>query len=140
MKRFTPILLAAALVCVFAHSCGTSYKLTAADTSIQTSYAAMEDVRMVIFTDDHSRTRKNADTIFDQWAEENHLKSNITGKRLMSIAQKQEGCILTYNFRMIAGNQQRIVIVVPDYVKAYRKKHKQYDKTVVNGKEYQFNH
>lgn len=139
MKKLL-ILLAVTMTTCLVTSCGTSLKRTLADNDIPTSYVEIGGVQMVIYIDDHGRTKKNADEIFNAWAESQHLKGNITGKRLMSIAPRQDACLLTYDFRMTAGNQQRIVLLVLDYTKTYRKKHKQVNSAIVNGKKYDFNH
>ena len=139
MKKLLIFLTVTIAACLMT-ACGTSVKRTLADKDIPTSYVEIEGVEMIIYIDDHSRTKKNADAIFNAWAESQYLKSNITGKRLMSIAPRQGGCLLTYDFRMTAGNQQRVVLNVQDYTRKYKKKHKQINSAVVNGKKYEFNH
>lgn len=95
---------------------------------------------MTVYLDDHRRSRKNADRIFDDWSEKAHLKSNITGRRLMSIAPKSDGCHLTYDYRLTDGSQQRVTLLVKNYTQSYRKKHRSSANAIVNGREYMFLH
>ena len=95
---------------------------------------------MVIYLDDHTRTRKNADRIFESWLESKNLSRHVTGKRLLAVSPKDDGCHLTYDFRLIDGSEQRVAIIVPAYKQQYRKKHRQINSAYVNGRKYDFRH
>lgn len=112
-----PALILAVLILA---SCGTSMRRTLADEVSNHSTATIDDTEFVLVIDNHRQSRKNADAIFERWARERHLKGNITGKRLMSIAPKDDGCHLTYDFRMTAGNQERVTLIVTHYSQTYR--------------------
>lgn len=136
------IILAATLILVLSLStgCGTTASRTLSDPNITPTYREVDEVSMLIYIDDHTRTRKNADAIFNVWAERAHLKGNITGKRLLAVMPKGESVHLTYDFRLTDGTQQRVVLIVKEYTKAYRKKHKQINSAYVNGRKYDFKH
>lgn len=105
-------------------ACGTSAKRNLCTPSDKHAYVTISDVHFVFYTDNHKQSRKNADRVFDAWAEASHLKGNITGRRLMSIAPKGKTINLTYDFRMIAGNEQRVTLMIEDYEKTTYKKPK----------------
>lgn len=121
-------------------SCGTSVKRTLSDTSIPVREIIYDNASMVVYTDDHTRTRRNADKIFLSWVDSKGMRRHVTGKRLLAIGPRQDGCHLTYDFRMIDGTEQRITLIVPEYNQQYRKRHRQTNAAVVNGKKYNFRH
>lgn len=134
------IIQAFVLVLILAASCGTSAKRTLSNYEGPHNTVTVSGKRLDIYIDDHTRSRKNADQIFNDWSERAHLKRNITGKRLMSIAPKADGCHLTYDFRLTDGTQQRVTLIVEDYTNTYRKRHRQTNAAYVNGRKYNFNH
>ena len=135
MKHHTILILALALLA--AASCGTSAKSNLSDGTV-TRTETVTGIPYTFYIDNHSLSRKGADKVFDTWAKEKSLKGHITGKRLMSIAPKSDGCHLTYDFRMVNGTQQRVVLIVEEYTKTYRKKAKRTGQAVVNGRQYNF--
>lgn len=130
-RKLLFILLASLLAC----SCGTSYKRTLSDYTIDNRRAVYSATEMVIFLDDPARTRKNADKVFDSWIQSRNMQRSITGRRLLSVAPKEEGCNLTYDFRMVDGTQQRVTLVVPEFRQQYRKKRNR-NSMFVNGRVY----
>ena len=124
MKKKTNLQLLVPLIAglLILVSCGTSSKRTLSDTSIQSRTVILEGQSIEIFQDDTFASRRNADKIFDAWAKKSRLKKSITGKRLLSISPKSDGCHLTYDFRLIDGKQQRITLVVPSYTNGYNGK------------------
>ena len=138
MKHRLLLLLFAAVPLLCA--CGTSARRTLADKSITQTEVTVRDAEMVIYLDDHTRTRKNADRIFESWLESKNLSRHVTGKRLLAVSPKDDGCHLTYDFRLIDGSEQRVAIIVPAYKQQYRKKHRQINSAYVNGRKYDFRH
>lgn len=136
VTRFSILLISVLLLA----SCGTSAKRTLANYEGMHNTVIVSGTTLDIYIDDHTASRRNADRIFDGWAEAAHLKRNITGKRLMSIAPKSDGCHLTYDFRLMDGTQQRVTLIVENYTNTYRKKHRQTNSAIVNGRKYDFNH
>ena len=130
-RKLLFILLASLLAC----SCGTSYKRTLSDYTIDNRRVVYSATEMVIFLDDPARTRKNADKVFDSWIQSRNMQRSITGRRLLSVAPKEEGCNLTYDFRMVDGTQQRVTLVVPEFRQQYRKKRNR-NSMFVNGRVY----
>lgn len=114
-------LLAALAATLTTVSCGPSYKSTVAVAQGTHSYVDVDYVDYVFYVDNHKLSKKGADHVFDVWADASHLKKNITGKRLLSIAPRDEACYLTYDFRMVAGNQRRVTLIVYNYYKTYKK-------------------
>lgn len=123
-----------------ASACGTSAKRALYDPDIPVREVYIDEDRMEIYMDDHTRTRRNADRIFDNWIASRDMQRHVTGKRLLAISPKPEGCRLAYDFRMVDGTEQRVVLIVKDYTQVYRKKHRQTNSAVVNGRKYNFNH
>lgn len=138
MKTRVPIIIF--VLMLFAVSCGTSAKRALYDPDIPVREVYIDEGRMEIYMDDHTRTRKNADHIFEKWIETRGMQRHLTGKRLLAISPKPEGCHLTYDFRLMDGTEQRVVLIVKDYSQGYRKKHRRTDTAVVNGRKYNFNH
>lgn len=134
MKTTRILLLAAAAL--FLASCGTSIKRPIIDPSIETRSAIFSAEEMVVFLDDYKRTRKNADRVFYSWIEAQNLRRSITAKRLLSIAPRQDGCHLSYDFRLMDGTQHRVTLVVPEYRQEYRRKKARRDAMTINRKTY----
>ena len=132
MKRKLLFILLALLI---ACSCGTSYKRTLSDYTIDNRRVMYAATEMVIFLDDPARTRKNADKVFDSWIQSRNMQRSVTGRRLLSVAPKEDGCNLTYDFRMVDGTQQRVTLVVPEFRQQYRKKRNR-NSMFVNGRVY----
>ena len=130
-RKLLFILLASLLAC----SCGTSYKRTLSDYTINNRRVVYSATEMVIFLDDPARTRKNADKVFDSWIQSRNMQRSVTGRRLLSVAPKEDGCNLTYDFRMVDGTQQRVTLVVPEFRQQYRKKRNR-NSMFVNGRVY----
>lgn len=137
MKHFNLVILI--LITLLPASCGTSAKRTLAVPDEHQQTVRTDREQMVIVKDDHQQTRRNADRIFDAWSKTAHLNRNITGRRLMSIAPKDDGCLLTYDFRLADGSQRRVTIVVGTYRETYRKKTKERRTEIVNGRKYELN-
>lgn len=140
MKPKYTLLTLLIIFIVSAISCGTSARRNLADGDIAHTEITVDDAEMVIYLDDHTRTRKNADAIFAAWAESRHIGRNVTGKRLLAVSPKDDGCNITYDFRLVDGNEQRVTIKVTNYRQIYRKKHKQINSAIVNGRKYDFKH
>ncbi len=121
-KHITTILLLA-LVTFTGTACGTSTKRTLTNTGNNHPEVIVSDMQMTIHPDDHKATRKNADKVFDHWLDTRNMKRSVTGKRLMAIIPKSDGCQLVYDFRLIDGAQQRVTIKVINYKHEYRKQH-----------------
>ena len=136
MKRTLPVVIIA--LAFLAASCGTSAKRTLNDPDIPYREVNIDEGRMEIYLDDHTRTRKNADRIFEKWIESRGMQRHLTGKRLLSISPKPEGCRLTYDFRLMDGTEQRVVLIVKECTQCYRKRHRRTDSAVVNGQKYNF--
>lgn len=140
MKPKFTLLTLLIIFIISAVSCGTSAKRSLADGNVAHTEAVIDNAEMTVYLDDHTRTRKNADAIFSAWADSRHIGHNITGKRLLAVSLKEDGCDLTYDFRLVDGNKQRVTLKVTDYKQVYRKKHKQINSAIVNGKKYDFKH
>ena len=138
--KTTATLITIITVTLLTASCGTSAKRALNDPGIPVREVSIENGTMEIYMDDHTRTRRNADRIFDTWIASRDMQRHVTGKRLLAISPKPEGCRLTYDFRMVDGTEQRVVLIVKDYTQGYRKKHRQTNSAVVNGRKYNFNH
>lgn len=122
MKKILHHLLIASVFLVLLPSCGTSIKRNLSDTGIKHSTETLEGETFVFYTDNHEESRWNAEKLFNRWAEKKHLKRTITGKRLLSISPKEDGCHITFDFRLFDGTEQRVTIIVPDFVqKTYGK-------------------
>ena len=130
-RKLLFILLASIMVC----SCGTSYKRTLSDYTIDNRRVMYSAAEMVIYLDDPARTRKNADKVFDSWIQSRNMQRTVTGRRLLSVATKEDGCNLIYDFRMVDGTQQRVTLVVPEFRQQYRKKRNR-NSMFVNGRIY----
>ena len=124
MKRHLLTLFLLGLTAIMAPSCGTSAKRTLSNTHEEHAEVVISDTEMVIYPDDHTRSKKNADRIFESWLDSRGMRRSVTGKRLMAIAPKSDGCRLTYDFRMYDGTQQRVTLNVKNYSQQYRKKRK----------------
>ena len=124
MKRLLHTLFLLGLLAIMTPSCGTSAKRTLSNTHEEHAEVTISDTEMVIYLDDHTRSRKNADRIFESWLDSRGMRRSVTGKRLMAIAPKSDGCRLTYDFRMYDGTQQRVTLNVKNYSQQYRKKRK----------------
>lgn len=121
MKKRNLIILILAVMTLAATGCGTSSKRTLYNYGGPHNAVTIEGYTINIYADDHRASKKNADRLFDEWAEMAHLSRNITGKRLLSIATKTDGCNLTYDFRLVDGSQQRLTLIVPSYTNTYKK-------------------
>ena len=118
--RLLTILLAAALLT----ACGTSVKRSLYDQNIETREVTVTAPDMTVYLDDHTRTKKNADAVFNSWVQSRGMQRHVTGKRLLSINPKADGCRLVYDFRMIDVTEQRVTLIVPEYRQAYWKDEK----------------
>lgn len=134
--RYRYILLILSMV--LASSCGTSYKRSLADAGIQSREVVFSQEEMVIYIDDPARTRRNADKVFQSWIQSRDMQRHVTGRRLYSVAPREDGCHLVYDFRMVDGSQQRVTLVVPEYRQQYRKKSRRRERNsmFVNGRVY----
>lgn len=119
MKKTLSRLITTAFVLLSLAGCGTSSKRTLSDTSIQSKTVILEGQSIDIYQDDTFASRKNADKVFTDWAKRSHLQRNITGRRLLSISPREDGCHLTYDFRLMDGKQQRVTLVVPEYTNGF---------------------
>ena len=119
--------------------CGTSAKRNLS-TAVENHRTVEVTTPMTFYVDNHKWSKKEADRVFDIWSIETHLKSNLTGKRLLSINPKSDRILLTYDFRLTAGEQQRVTLVVRDFTVTNKKRHKQVNSAYVNGKKYDFRH
>ncbi|MBR1434989.1 MAG: hypothetical protein IJ584_07745 [Bacteroidales bacterium] len=119
-------------------ACGTSIKRTLSVPDEHERTVVIQDGRMEVYPDDHQGTRKNACRIFDTWAKDAHLSRNITGRRLMALSPKEDGCHLTFDFRLMDGTQRRVTLVVKDYTQTYRNTAKDRRSAIVNGRKYEF--
>lgn len=135
MKRFNLVILI--LITLLSASCGTSAKRTLAVPDEHQQTVQTDREQMVIVKDDHQQTRRNADRIFDAWSKTAHLNRNITGRRLMSIAPKDDGCHLTYDFRLTDGSQRRVTLIVRNQKVTYKKSAKDRRAEIVNGRRYE---
>ena len=117
------------LFVILTASCGTSAKRT---------LAIPDEHQQTVRLDQGSiETRRNADRIFDAWSKTAHLHRNITGRRLMSIAPKDDGCHLTYDFRLTDGSQRRVTLIVRNQKVTYKKSAKDRRAEIVNGRRYE---
>ena len=119
MRSLTSKLFLATFFLLMLTGCGTSSKRTLSDTSIQSKTVILEGQSIDIYQDDTFASRKNADKVFSAWAKKSHLQRNITGRRLLSISPREDGCHLTYDFRLMDGKQQRVTLVVPEYTNGF---------------------
>ncbi len=101
-------LLAAALC-----ACSTSMTRGMSDTGIEASADTLKGVEFVFFENSHEETRYNADEIFNKWA--SGQKLFITAKRLQAVSPKEDGCTITYDYRVGGGKEKRISIFIPSY-------------------------
>lgn len=142
-KHLTIAALLAGLALVaagtLATGCGTSARRNLS-TTVDNHRTEEVNSHMTFYVDNHKWSRKEADRVFDAWTVDAHLKGNITGKRLLSINPKSDRILLTYDFRLTAGNQQRVTLVVRDFEVTNKKRHKQVNSAYVNGKKYDFRH
>ena len=125
------------LFAILTASCGTSAKRTLAIPDEHQQTVRLDQGSIEIVKDDHQQTRRNADRIFDAWSKTAHLHRNITGRRLMSIAPKDDGCHLTYDFRLTDGSQRRVTLIVRNQKVTYKKSAKDRRAEIVNGRRYE---
>lgn len=84
----------------------------------------VDDMQLVIYKDDHTRTRKNADKIFNSWADKYQMRKMIKRKQLVTISVQDDCAVVTYNYSPLSGKQQKIVFYVNDFMQNYYKKRK----------------
>lgn len=132
-NTITHLLLLGALA-AYAPSCGPSARRTLSDAALPAREATFTGKSLTVWLDDHTRTRREADAVFDAWLDSRGMRRGVTGRRLMSVNPSEDGCRLTYDFRTVDGTEQRVVLLVPDYRQAYRKKGNRTKTAYINGR------
>ena len=119
-ERKTLIILALAALLAFPVECP-------AQTSgeITSRVVQVDGTEMVFHPDNHKRSRKNADKVFDAWADRMMLRRGMRSRRLESIAIRDDGAHLKYYFDAFSTGPQRDELVVPNTtVKNWKEKRK----------------
>lgn len=121
MKQIITIVLAL-LMASMAVSCGVNAHNSLAEVPAKTLEVDIPDTELVIYKDDHTRTRKNADAIFYAWADRIMLRKALKSKQLVAISPKKDEVVVTYNYTPFDGEMQRVTFHVFNYTQTYRKK------------------
>lgn len=119
-------------------SCGTISRIDPSQKPAVVAAATVDDY-VEYWLDDHKTSKKTADKAFDNYASK-AFPGLVKTKTLVSIKHEKDLVSLTYYYRFADGEIQGIVLRTSNFKTGYRKKHRQYDKAFVNGKQYEFRH
>lgn len=123
MKRILK-LIACILLLSSPVSCGVNAHNSLAEVPLKCFDVDVPEMEMVIYKDDHKKTRKNADEIFFVWADEYDLRRMLRSKQLVAIIPKEDEVTITYNYTPFNGELQRVTFHVFHYRQTYRKNKK----------------